>query len=149
MILKLKQIFDVTWDKQPFEYNIPLGSLEQYDKYPFISPIAINGTLVNRAGIVTLNFSVKFTMKLNCDRCLSEFEREYSYDFQHILVRSTNKDNDDFIVCPENSLDLDELAISDLLLQLPSKILCKEDCKGLCCICGNNNNISTCSCSKE
>ena len=149
MILQLKQLFDITGESKDVCYEIPLESLKQYNKYPFISPIAITGTLVNRAGVVCLNYSVKFTMKLNCDRCLSEFEREFSYTFDHVLVRSTNQDNDEYIVCSECLLDFDELAISDLLLQLPSKILCKEDCKGLCFKCGNNNNISHCKCADK
>lgn len=149
MVLQLKQLFDISGDLQSFEYDISLENLKQYESYSFISPLAINGTLVNRAGVVSLNFSVKFTMKHNCDRCLCEFEREFFYEFEHILVRSSNQENDEFIVCPENSLDLDELAISDLLLQLPSKVLCKDDCKGLCYICGNDKNISDCNCSEE
>lgn len=146
MVLQLKQLFDIKGDTKSFDYVISLESLKQYESYPFISPIAINGTLVNRAGVVVLDYSVKFTMKLNCDRCLSEFDREYSYTFHHLLVRSTNHDDDQYIECPESTLDLDELAISDILLQLPSKILCSEDCKGLCFKCGNNKNVSDCSC---
>lgn len=149
MVLQLKQLFDIVGENKSFEYEISLDDLKPYESYPFISPIAITGTLVNRAGVVTLDFSVKFTMKLNCDRCLCEFEREFSYDFHHVLVRSLNTENDDYVVCGENILDLNELAISDLLLQLPSKILCRDDCKGLCPHCGNDNNISSCSCTKE
>lgn len=149
MVLQLKQLFDISGDLKSFEYDISLENLKQYESYPFISPIAINGTLVNRAGVVKLDYSVKFTMKLNCDRCLSEFDREYSYDFHHLLVRSTNHNDDDYVECPDNILNLDELAISDILLQLPSKILCSDDCKGLCLKCGNNKNISDCGCPKE
>ena len=146
MVLQLKQLFDITGDTKSFDYVISLESLKQYESYPFISPIAINGTLVNRAGVVVLDYSVKFTMKLNCDRCLSEFDREYSINFHHLLVRSTNHDDDVYVECPESILDLDELAISDILLQLPSKILCSDDCKGLCFKCGKNRNISDCGC---
>ena len=81
MVLELKQLFNVTGEKKSVEYEIPLDSLMQYENYPFISPVEINGTLVNRAGVVLLSFSVKFTKKQNWDRCLSEFEREYYYDF--------------------------------------------------------------------
>lgn len=149
MVLQLKQLFDIVGEQTEFDYNIPIEDLKPYKSYTFVSPIAVKGTVKNRTGIVTLDFSVKFTIKLDCDRCLSEFNREFSYGFKHYLARSLNTDSDDYTVCPENKLDLDELAISNILLQLPSKILCKEDCKGLCHICGNNNNISSCSCLKE
>jgi uncharacterized protein len=43
---------------------------------------------------------------------------------------------------------MNETAISDLLLMLPTKMLCREDCKGLCDICGCNLNETTCDCRK-
>lgn len=46
-------------------------------------------------------------------------------------------------------LDLDDLALSDILLALPVKNLCKEDCKGLCPVCGVNRNTETCECLKK
>ena len=53
------------------------------------------------------------------------------------------------MVCEDNVLELDELVISDLLLQLPTKILCKEDCKGLCFKCGKDLNDGDCDCPKD
>ena len=148
MVIQLRQLFEIVGEKKSFEYKIPVEDLKPYERYTFVTPIAIKGEIVNHAGIVTLSFSTDFTMKLNCDRCLCEFEREFSYKFEHILMRKSNTDNDEYIICSEDTLDLNELAISNIILQLPSKILCKEDCKGLCYICGNNNNISECSCQK-
>lgn len=149
MVLNLKQLFDISGDSKSLDYKILPETLEQYKGFSFISPIAIKGTLVNRAGILTIDFSVNVTMKLDCDRCLNEFERDFSFDFNHILVRSTNRQNDEYIVCSEDKLDLDELAISDLLLQLPTKTLCSDDCKGLCYRCGSNLNVQECSCFEE
>lgn len=148
MVLHLKQLFEIVGEKKSIGYKIPVEDLELYERYPFVTPITIKGEIVNRAGIVSLNFSTEFTMKLDCDRCLCKFEREFFYNFEHILVRKLNTENDEYIVCSDDKLDLNELAISNIILQLPSKILCKEDCKGLCSICGNDNNISECGCQK-
>ena len=54
--------------------------------------------------------------------------------------------NDEYVVTEGDSLDLDELVIQDILLQLPSKMLCKEDCKGLCSVCGTDLNFNECNC---
>ena len=43
-------------------------------------------------------------------------------------------------------MDLDELIRTDILLELPTKFLCKEDCKGLCPTCGKNLNEGACNC---
>ena len=55
---------------------------------------------------------------------------------------------DTYLVAQHDSIDMNETAISDLLLMLPTKMLCREDCKGLCDICGCNLNERTCNCRK-
>ena len=44
------------------------------------------------------------------------------------------------------NLDVDQLVCNELLLSLPMKVLCREDCKGICNRCGANLNIETCDC---
>ena len=51
-------------------------------------------------------------------------------------------------VLPDLVLDLDALAEEDVVLNLPSKVLCKEDCKGLCPQCGKNLNDGPCDCKE-
>ncbi len=148
MVLNLKQIYEIVGEKLQADYRIPSESLDYVKGYVFSAPISVSAKAVNRAGVVTLSYTVKVTLKAECDRCLSEFEREYDFSFEHILVRSLNsEDNDEYIVTPNDKLDLDELAVSDILLSLPSKMLCKDDCKGLCCHCGANLNINVCNCN--
>ena len=79
-----------------------------------------------------------------CDRCLKELDRDYHFDFDHIVVPSISGDNDDYIVAEGESIELNEIALTDLLLQLPTKNLCKDDCKGLCMVCGCDLNVSQC-----
>jgi uncharacterized protein len=147
MNLHLKELFDITGETKSVDYSVGADELKEYSSYSFASPIAVKGFAENRAGVVTLRLSVDFSMNLTCDRCLKEFVREYSFDFEHTLVRSSNTGSDELVVCENNVLDLNELAISDLLLQLPTKILCRDDCKGLCCVCGHDLNEGECGCS--
>lgn len=146
MVIQLRELFELIGERKVISYCIEVDELSGLKGYCFFSPIAISGTICNRAGIVTIDYSVQFQMKHICDRCLCEFIREYNFSYSHILVSSTNRDNDEYIICKNNLLDLNELAISDLLLQLPTKILCKEDCKGLCMQCGCDLNNSECAC---
>ena len=46
-------------------------------------------------------------------------------------------------------LDLTDAVRTSVLLEVPTRILCREDCKGLCDQCGANLNVTTCSCRKE
>ncbi len=54
--------------------------------------------------------------------------------------------NDDYIETPDFTVELDEVVISDILLDLPQKNLCRSDCKGLCPKCGQNLNSGKCEC---
>ena len=121
MNVQLKELFDIIGERKTIDYSITADKLSEYGGYSFASPVAVTGEIENRAGVVTLRFKTVFTMDHTCDRCLKEFSREYIYDFEHTLVRSVQSDRDDYVVCENNTLDLDELAISDLLLQLPTK----------------------------
>lgn len=150
MLLKLKQLFDRDGDKRDLYLDIPLEELGIYSGFgTFVTPISLRGKIENRAGVVTMQYNSLFTIRHLCDRCLNEFDREYSMDFEHILIRTVCYDEDEYVQCPDDTLDVNELAISDLLLSLPSKILCKEDCKGLCPVCGKNLNTGDCGCKKD
>lgn len=150
MLLKLKQLFDRDGDKKDLYLDIPLEELGIYSGFgTFVTPISLRGKIENRAGVVTMQYNSQFTIHHLCDRCLNEFDREYSMDFEHILIRTVCYDEDEYVQCPDDTLDVNELAISDLLLSLPSKILCKEDCKGLCPVCGKNLNTGDCGCEND
>ena len=72
------------------------------------------------------------------------------YNFEHYLVTSLSGDqNDDYIETPDHTIDLDELLTADILLELPSKFLCSDNCKGLCPKCGANLNETTCNCTTK
>ncbi len=147
MLLNMKQLFDVTGEEKEFSFEISRDELsERVFSASFATPLAVKGRAFNRAGIVQVEFTCCFTLSHVCDRCLKEFEREYSYEFSHVCVRDRSS-NDEHIVVENNTLDLNDLAISDSLLQLPTKILCREDCRGLCYVCGQNLNDGECNCS--
>lgn len=150
MLLRLKQLFDRDGEKKDLYLDIPLEELGIYSGFgTFVTPISLRGKIENRAGVVTIQYNAQFKISHLCDRCLNEFDREYNMDFEHILIRTESYDEDEYVQCPDDTLDVNELAISDLLLSLPSKILCKEDCMGLCLKCGMNLNIEDCGCAVD
>ena len=147
MVINLKQLYDIIGENVNIDYTVDAQKLDSIKGYSFSRPATIKGAIVNRAGVVTLKYSAAFTLHACCDRCLIEFDRDYSFDFEHILVRSLNSDNDEYVVTESDKLDMDELVLSDCLLQLPSKMLCKDDCLGLCQFCGTDLNQNECDCN--
>ena len=149
MVFQLKQLFHREGDVLPVDYEIPPQALSQIRGYRFDQPVHVTGAFRNRAGIVTLELTVSCMLTAECDRCLELFHRPYSFSFTHTVVLSVNRDNDEYIVAQDAQLDVDEVALTDLLLQLPTKLLCREDCRGLCPGCGVNLNYEVCRCKKE
>lgn len=152
LVIDMRQLFGIEGKKKILDYSIAVEELSDISGVTFATPVAVKGCIENRAGVVTVAFSTEFTLNLVCDRCAESFSRNFCYDFSHTLVRSLNTHSDDFdeyIVCEGDVLDMNEVAVSDLLLELPSKILCKEDCKGLCMKCGCNLNETQCDCPKD
>ena len=151
MFLQLREIFQIEGIHLPVSYEITPEELSEVRGYTFAAPVAVSGEFYNRAGIVTLKYTVSCTLDVVCDRCLTELKRDYSYDFSHTVVPSLQSEGDiydTYLVAQHDSIDMNETAISDLLLMLPTKMLCREDCKGLCDICGCNLNERTCNCRK-
>ncbi|WP_370741547.1 DUF177 domain-containing protein [Ruminococcus sp.] len=151
MILQLREIFQIEGMHLPVSYEITPEELSEVRGYTFAALVAVSGEFYNRAGIVTLKYTVSCTLDVVCDRCLTELKRDYSYDFSHTVVPSLQSEGDiydTYLVAQHDSIDMNETAISDLLLMLPTKMLCREDCKGLCDICGCNLNERTCNCRK-
>lgn len=148
MIINLKQLFNIVGDTKEIDYRIPMDELSGISGVQFRSPVNVRGKLCNRAGVVYLSYSVDVTLSQLCDRCLKELNTDYHFEFEHIVVSSVSNDNDEYIVADGESIDMNEIAVTDLLLQLPSKFLCREDCKGLCMVCGCDLNESECDCLK-
>ena len=74
-----------------------------------------------------------------CSRCLEEVGQIIEKDFTlHYNIRNLGE-----------YLDVDNDIRDEILLNFPMKVLCSNDCKGLCPICGENLNYTVCNCKKE
>ena len=149
MKLNLRQLFDIVGERKDFRCSFDFSGEELYGGFPFQTPVDCSGEIENRAGVVRLVFCVKFVLSLACDRCLKPFQQEKTLNFEHILVQKLNSANDDYLVCADGVLDLEELVRTDVLLERPTKVLCSEDCRGLCSQCGKNLNEGSCTCEKK
>ncbi len=146
MKINLRQVFDIVGDSKDFDYEISADELEHIKGVNFSSNPRIKGRAYNRAGVVYLYYTASFSLSLECDRCLKRFEKNHQFDFSHIVVRRISGNNDDYIVAENESIELNDIAVTDILPELPSKNLCKDDCKGLCMVCGCDLNESVCNC---
>lgn len=150
MILHLKELFAGGIERLNFDYDLDLSSYEDMDgEHPFRRPVRVTGAAVNRAGVVTLQAAAVFNFTTRCDRCLTELAEHRELPIRNVLVTELHEDaGDDLLLCADEKLDLDETVLSAIILDLPMKHLCREDCKGLCPVCGHNLNEGDCGCAR-
>lgn len=97
--------------------------------------------------LIEANFQA--TVVGQCVRCLEEFEQPLETEFKELFAYRTRHTRDsEFFVPEDGHINLAPLVYQNMLLALPIKALCQPDCKGLCIICGNNLNNSTCEHNK-
>ena len=150
MILELKKVFMDESESVNFDYTLDLSSTDINGYYPFVSPVSVRGCVKGGAGSAVLEGEASYRFEIPCDRCTEIVTRDFRQPFTHRLVLSLNNaDNDSYLEVKEYRLDLDELVRADILLELPTKFLCKEDCKGLCPHCGKNLNEGSCQCNSH
>ena len=150
MLLKLKDVFLNDGSRLELDYSLPMQSFDINGDYPFKSPVGVNVSAVNRAGLVELFIKAEFDLTTRCDRCFEPLVKHMSLSFTHgLAVELANDENDDYIETPDYTLELDEVVASDILLNYPSKILCRADCKGLCPECGADLNKGGCGCLRS
>lgn len=150
MILDLEPIFNNEGMVKQFDYQLDLSEQELNGSKPFASPVRISGHAGNYTGIVELHATADFTLETACDRCAKPISLSLATKIFHTLVTSLNDEtNDELLLVNELRFNLDELVTEDIFLDLPSKLLCSEDCKGICSKCGADLNAGSCSCEKE
>jgi uncharacterized protein len=100
---------------------------------------------------VQIQADSKVGIKIPCDRCAEDVREEFALDFvKHVDLNVSDADlredldESNFIV--GYHLDVDKLLFNEILIGWPTKVLCSEDCKGICSVCGQNLNQGTCDC---
>ena len=152
MLLGLSKIIDCPGQSISFSVSVDLSDLCYGVSYPVSEPVLAQGTVRNTAGVLMMEGQVRTTIHGICDRCAGSFDREVTFPIDVVLVTElANEENEDEWVFPleGDSADLDDIVRTVFVLNLDSKLLCKEECKGLCPKCGKNLNDGPCNCQKE
>ena len=152
MLLGLSQIIDRPGASVSFSVSVDLSDLCYGVSYPVSEPVLAEGNVRNTAGVLVMQGSIATTIHGICDRCASEFHRKVELPIDVVLVtKLESEENEDEWVFPleGDSADLDDIVRTVFVLNLDSKLLCREDCKGLCPQCGKNLNDGPCGCRKE
>lgn len=99
------------------------------------------------------------TVESDCSRCLEPVKRSFEVPFRDVFVDTDREttirelevgetDLDESLVVG-GRIDMAEVVREQLLLAIPEQVFCREDCRGLCPICGENRNLIDCNCEKN
>ena len=150
MKFDLSKVLDREGESDVVTEDVDLRGFRYRGVSPFKEPVQMTARASTRAGVVSLDCTYQFTLFLTCDRCLTPFARQVTQHSVHTVVRSLqNEEEDDYVVAPQGIVELTQLATNDILLELPTKFLCREDCKGLCPVCGCDRNQTDCGCRTD
>ena len=139
-------------DEQTGDFEI--SSLELSGSVISLSADPYTVYLTNEGGIrLGVRADVTVHVKRSCDRCLEEVLSDHEVSVDEVfdiadesVVSDPDEDGQWF---SEDVLDADRMIADELLLMLPPKALCREDCKGLCPVCGTNLNTGSCQCDRQ
>lgn len=134
-----------------FDYAFPVeADLVTVEKELSFDTCSVKGKVENKAQMVILSFDAEVMMHCPCDRCLSLVNEKLCFHGEFYLVNEIHDEDNEYLLLVEgDELDIDEQVRSCLVLELPSKHLCKPDCKGMCAKCGKDLNEGDCGCPKR
>lgn len=93
--------------------------------------------------LVQASFDAKTTAQ--CVRCLTEFDQPLHTEFKELFAFNSRSASESDLIIPEDgNIDLEPLLREYLLVEIPISPLCREDCKGLCTVCGEDLNVRVC-----
>jgi len=129
----------------------------------FTAPIRIRLKAARIGEMVEVEGTLETTLRLTCGRCLAEFAGPFATDFAITYARQTHDlpadappaegraaaEDAGLIGFRGEEIDLTEGIQEQLVLGLPMRPLCREDCKGLCAACGADLNVDECNCRQQ
>lgn len=152
MLVNLSDVFTSEGRQVSMEVPLEMGSFESgMGCFEIVekTPAAFTFSHVE-AGKAKVEGNISLRFRTNCDRCLAEVSTELNLSFERIAVSpdlpEDAEDVDDLSFMEGYQLNTETFVYNEIIGNWPAKILCREDCKGLCPVCGQNLNERDCGC---
>ncbi|HEX8961317.1 MAG TPA: DUF177 domain-containing protein [Geobacteraceae bacterium] len=136
-----------------------LVALQASGECTFLEPLRLQLAVSREYDHIRAEGKVETRTRLVCSRCLAEYEADIVSPFTIFYLRSTGAPRDEEVELAEQDLvsvsyEGDEIDFTDeiaeqVLVEIPFKPLCREECKGLCSQCGTDLNMAECGCSSQ
>jgi uncharacterized protein len=165
-MVKLKiRVVDITEEPKALEasdsytHYPTLVGVQEAGECAFLSPLTVSLSVAREFDHIRVQGVVTSDVKLRCSRCLVEFDTGIESRFTIIYTKSAELQPEDEVELGEQDLisatysgdeiEFDDEIAEQVLLEIPYKPLCSEECKGLCTVCGAERNNTECTCSES
>ena len=133
----------------PFTAEVELGALEVLGDPVRFTEVKVSGEYLSTGdGRISLRADVDSQADTRCSRCLEPVRIPVKAHVDALFDRMPDPEDPDLYSYEASTVVLTDAVQDALLLELPMQILCSEDCKGLCPVCGVNLNKHTCTCQE-
>ncbi|MGN0802238.1 MAG: YceD family protein [Candidatus Faecivicinus sp.] len=132
----------------PFEADCSIEEMDVLGDPVRFDNVAAKGTYVGSGETVSLEAVATATVTSRCARCLAEVTLPIAAELHAEFARQPDPENPDQYCFEASTLELTDAIRDALVLELPLRFLCKEDCKGLCPKCGTDLNAGSCTCQE-
>ncbi len=154
MIINISDIIESVNKERTEETSIEMKTFSsRLGDFPILSskPIALH--IANRENKeLLISGTVDMQIVIPCGRCLEDVPTDLHFDIDKVLtmkdgaIVDEEMEETDYLIGFE--LDVDRLVYAEILVNWPMKVLCKDDCKGICKVCGMNLNSGACDCQR-
>ena len=127
------------------------------ERVSLTGPATVSGTIRLARNEVFVNGHVAARATVECDRCLQPVEAPVNADFALEYITGSEYESSGVVELTEaemslsvfdgEGIDVDEIVKEQIVLAVPTRMLCREDCKGICPECGTDRNTGECNCA--
>jgi uncharacterized protein len=155
------EVESLTGAAEPFAHTYRPEEVapDEEEQARLVSPAAVEGVASRKGEEVRLRGKINTEVEVACDRCLASLRLPLEVEFDAAFIPQESEagktenvellsDDLGLAAYEGGAVDLDELVREQITLALPSRRLCREECKGLCPVCGADLNAGECSCER-
>lgn len=155
MLYNMKPILIEEKEIDDFSFQIEEDEISNISNFfsdvKFILPIEVKVTIQNKAGLMTLKIESCVNYETHCARCTEPVLAKLALDITKVISdEEYDEENTEYVYMDEyKQIDISKVVLEQVVFDMPFRVFCKEDCKGLCPNCGANLNITQCDCNKK
>lgn len=153
--LDISKIYSGEKKEMPFSFEMGNDEIGD-DEIKLLSPVKVTGRAYEKAAgrndtecYIGLEIRLEGQYEAECARCAKELTKTFDINKEYAVLKQVQDDSLDYVEAKGGVIDLYNTARTLFFLELDTRVLCKEDCKGLCYMCGTDLNFGTCSCKPE